>query len=60
MDSMDPHEEETSSIPKVPSSTLPENTNNSTSSNGLEYLPSNDSCVMTQMDSNMDAYGEKK
>uniref|UniRef100_M1DXB1 Transcription repressor n=1 Tax=Solanum tuberosum TaxID=4113 RepID=M1DXB1_SOLTU len=59
MDSMDPHEEETTSILEVSSSTLPENTNNSTSSNGLEYLPSNDSCVITQMDSNMDAYGGK-
>ncbi|KAK4724462.1 hypothetical protein R3W88_027241 [Solanum pinnatisectum] len=59
MDLMDPHEEETSSIPEVSSSTLSKNTNNSTSSNGLEYLPSNDSCVMTQMDSNTDAYGEK-
>ncbi|KAG5581786.1 hypothetical protein H5410_052413 [Solanum commersonii] len=59
MDSMDPHEKETSSIPEEPSSTLPKNTNNSTSSNGLEYPPSNDSCVMMQMDSNMDAYGKK-
>ncbi|KAK6778096.1 hypothetical protein RDI58_024814 [Solanum bulbocastanum] len=56
MDLMDPHEEETTSILEVSSSTLPKN---STSSNGLEYLPSNDSCVITQMDSNMDAYGKK-
>ncbi|KAH0677029.1 hypothetical protein KY285_024830 [Solanum tuberosum] len=59
MDLMDPHEEETTSIFEVSSSTLPKNTNNSTSSNGLEYLPLNDSCVITQMDSNMDAYGKK-
>ncbi|KAK6778098.1 hypothetical protein RDI58_024816 [Solanum bulbocastanum] len=73
MDSMDPHEEETTSILEV---TLPKNANNSTSSNGLDsilegsksssssnglkyYLPFNDSCVIS-LSSLEDPYGNIK